>query len=238
MLGYARVCFPWFGLMLAWVPGLSHAQVPRPGVSAGPLTLFNIPAVPLHRALETYSSVTGTALIYNSPLADRQQSRPVVGLFTPEVALRMMLEGSGLAIRYNSPTDIMLVGVAESDEAARAPGIGPDGGVRTHILLDTMFVDVARGGEARPDFTSYGVLVARDLKRALARNAVTAHHVYQIQLDIWIDDHGHLERQRVAKTTGRPEFDNEIIKVVKGASIKPPPQPSMPQPLRVTISAL
>jgi len=199
--------------------------------------LFNIPAKPLHQALESFGAVTGMALIYDSALARQRRSKPVIGIFTPEVALRMMLEGTDLTIRYNSPTDIMLISAAEEKtEVERQAKLGRsdvDG-----LVLDTLYVDVAPGSQERPDFTGYSHVVMSELKRALHRDPEIANRVYQVQLDIWINDRGQLRHPRLVKSTGMNQLDQAIRRVVEGTTLKSLPPKGMPQPVRFTIIAL
>ncbi len=199
--------------------------------------LFNIPAKPLHQALEAFSAVTGMALIYDSALARKRWSKPVIGLFAPEVALRMMLEGTDLTIRYNSPTDIMLVSMGEA-KAPAAVGLDPGGAAAATLVLDTLYVDVAPGSRQRPDFTGYSRVVVSELKRALRQNPETADRIYQVQLDIWINDRGQLRHPRLVKSTGRRQLDQAINRVVESTTLKNLPPKDMPQPVRFTIIAL
>ncbi len=237
---------PWL-FLLALAPLLLGVAAPAaqsqdaavaPG-SARKVRLFNIPALPLHQALEQFSVVTGSAVMYNSHLADDRQSNPVIGLFTTEVALRMLLEGSDLTIRYTSPTDFMLVSAAQIKAEQQAEGAAADQQAPgAALVLGTLYVDVPPGAEQRPDFSRYGQAVRAELKRSLAQSPDTVNRIYQVQLDIWINHLGHLRHPRVVKSTGRADLDDAIRRVVEATTIKDPPPKGLPQPVRITIIAL
>jgi len=225
-------------LMTVATPGAGAGDVRAPSADArrGKLLLFNIPAMPLHQALERFSAVTGSAVMYNSHLAESRQSSPVIGLFTPEVALRMLLESTDLTIRYTSSTDFMLISLAEV-RAEQERDAANGGGAQGTLALDTLYVDVPPGSEKRPDFAFYGQAVRAELKRALARDPDTANRIYQVQVDIWISHTGQLRFPRLVKSTGRPHLDDTIRHVIETTTLQELPPTGMPQPLRLTIIA-
>ncbi len=235
-------------LLVALAPFLAGAAAAPPARSEAPSTpagagrkvrLFNIPALPLHQALEQFSVVTGSAVMYNSHLADNRRSNPVIGLFTTEVALRMLLEGSDLTIRYTSPTDFMLVNAAQAKAEEQAKGVAGTGeAAGASLVLGTLYVDVPPGTGQRPDFSLYGQAMRSELKRSLARSPDTANRIYQVQLDVWVNHLGRLRYPRMVKSTGRPELDESIRRVVEATTVKDPPPKGLPQPVRITIIAL
>ncbi len=214
------------------------AAVEKPSGSNA-VRLFNIPAQPLRPALEAYSVVTGAQLIYNSRLAEGRRSQRVVGVFKPETALRMLLEGAELTVRYTGPLDITLVPIERAGEAAAAgEGVSPDGEEPNALALDTLYVDVAPGSEDRPDFTAYGRAVRQALKQALARNSAAADRIYQVQFELWIDEHGRITQNRQRQSSGRADLDQAIGKVIEGLTLKEAPPAGMALPVRVTIVAI
>lgn len=198
--------------------------------------LFNIPAQPLRPALEAFSAVTGHQVIYDSRLAARSRSSPVVGLFTPETALRMLLEGADLTIRYTGPADVTLV-AASFGRGDRGEG-GDLATSSGDLTLDTLYVDVAPGTAERTDFSDYGRTVRQEIKRALGRNTDTADRIYQVQFDLWVDPQGRARRPRLLRSSGRTQLDDAICHVIETMALKAPPPPGMPQPIRVTIIAI
>uniref|UniRef100_UPI0019541826 STN domain-containing protein n=2 Tax=Pseudomonadota TaxID=1224 RepID=UPI0019541826 len=62
---------------------------------------FDIPAQPLDAALASYFRATGVQLLYDSALTAGRRSGAVRGNFTPREALRQLLRGTGLIVRYS-----------------------------------------------------------------------------------------------------------------------------------------
>ncbi|WP_165189911.1 STN domain-containing protein [Caulobacter soli] len=174
-------------MLLAFDAGAKAVDSDRP-VSSNVARLFNIPSQPLRPALEAYSVVTGAQLIYDSRLAEGRRSQRVVGVFKPETALRMLLEGSDLTVRYTGPLDITLVPIERSADAPEAFAERPSSERSGALALDTLYVEVAPGSEDRPDFSRYGHAVRQALKEALARNSATSDRIYQVQFDLWINE--------------------------------------------------
>jgi hypothetical protein len=147
-----------------------------------------------------------------------------------------MLEGTDLTIRYNSPTDIMLVSAAEEKaEMVREAALGGANG--STLVLDTLYVEVAPGGGQRTDFTGYSHVVMSELKRALHQDPQVANRVYRVQLDIWINDRGQLRHPRFVQSTGIGGLDQAIRRVIEETTLKTLPPKDMPQPVRFTIIA-
>ncbi len=199
--------------------------------------LFNIPAQPLIQALRSYSAVTGYQVICESRLSNGRRSKPVVGLFTPETALRMLLDGTPLTIRYAGPQDITLM-MSGSDPLLDAPELSTAGGSAGVLVLDTLHVDVAVGAERRPDFGDYGMTVSSAVRRALARDAATAHHVFDVQIDIYVGPRGALYEPHLLGSTGVASLDAAIERVVKSTVVGKDPPEGMPQPIRIGMVAI
>lgn len=81
-----RACMPW---ALAGFSALA---------SAGMQFDFDLPAQPLSTALDRFAGITGRAALFGSGLVDHRLSAPLQGRYTPEAALRRLIEGSGLAV--------------------------------------------------------------------------------------------------------------------------------------------
>ncbi|HEX4182802.1 MAG TPA: TonB family protein [Caulobacteraceae bacterium] len=196
--------------------------------------LFNIPAQPLGAAILAYSNVVGNQVIYDSRLAMNRRSSPVVGLFTPETALRMLLGSADLTIHYTSSRDVTLVPAFEAPRAGRDPDNGRIVS-ESSLSLDTLYVELPPGADKRPDFSAYGQAVRVEIKRALARSGETAHRTVNVQIELWVDEAGHVRRSRITRSSGQADLDAAIQRVLGAVVFKDPPPPAMPQPVRVTI---
>ena len=61
---------------------------------------FNIPAKPLPQAIAELSAVTGVQVLYTEEQAFGQKSQSVIGSYSLEQALGLMLQGTGLTSRF------------------------------------------------------------------------------------------------------------------------------------------
>lgn len=223
---------------------LAAAQTPaaRPErvVSPHGVVLFNIPAEPLSDALEAYGAVTGYQIIYDSTLAQGRRSTAVVGLFAPETALRMLLQGTDLTLRHSGPADITLLAssAVRLDGRTVMPGAAAAaGGGGDEMVLDTLYIDVPAGTKANPGYSNYGRVVQRKVRQALLSDDTTAHRAYQVQMDIWIDEKGRAKRPKIVQSTAAVQLNRSILAVVDSAVFDDPPPRGMPQPIRITIIA-
>lgn len=62
---------------------------------------FDLPAAPLHEALEAFSAATGMAVLYPRPWVDGQQAPALRGAFEDQDALAHLLAGSGLEAAFS-----------------------------------------------------------------------------------------------------------------------------------------
>lgn len=233
---------------LALLAALATLNAPAGMASAGngagrapparKVQLFNIPAQSLASALQAYSAVTGNQVLCDSRLSAGQRSRPVVGLFTPETALRMLLDGTELTIRYTGPQDITLTAAGDNTGFADLDAAGSGGGRVGVMVLDTLHVDVPAGAEHRPDFTAYGRTVRLAIKDALTRDPETANRVFDLQIDIRIGRDGKVREPRLLRSTGRLRLDEAIRRVLESTVIKDFPPPELPQPIRIAVVAI
>ena len=119
------------GCLFATPAGAQAQQAAR---TSPPATqAFAIPSQPLNAALDTFIRATGWQVGYSSAIAARVVSPAVVGTMTPAVALRRLLQGSGLAVRMTGPTTATII----SPSAQATPA---EGAVRGSTVLDPITV--------------------------------------------------------------------------------------------------
>lgn len=179
-----------------------------------------------------YVDVVGAQIIYDSKLARDHRSSSVVGLFTADVALRSLLQGSGLTIVPTGSQDIALASVAAVREGGATDGTAR---AETTLVLDTLYVDVPPGVERRPDFTDYGQLVRTGVRKALTRDPETARRIYDVRIELWVDASGRVRRPHLLRSSGRADLDAAIQRALAAIVLEVPPPPGMPQPVRVVI---
>ncbi len=136
-------------VVASWAGAVDAQTAPAPAGAAAALSkiqLFNIPSQPLGSALVAYSNVVDNQIIYDSRLVAQRRSSPVVGLFSPDTALRMLIEGSGLTIRYTSARDVTLVAVNGARATAGAAA-ADSGGSEGALTLDGDLQEIKGGYE-------------------------------------------------------------------------------------------
>ncbi|MFY0477172.1 STN domain-containing protein [Achromobacter marplatensis] len=188
----------------------AHAgQAAQPAPPTTPVA-FAIAAQPLAQALVEYSLASGLTVLVDSTLTAGRQAPAVIGNYTPGDALRKLLAGSPLAIRYASSQSFTLV--ATEQEAATAPRSGKR-------LRDTPYAAVVQGA----------------LKRALCKAAGTQPGSYRALVQLWFDKGWRVSRVGWVASTGAPALDGRLEAALRGVVIGPLPA-SMPQPLTVLLS--
>lgn len=89
-------------------PNLSHQMSPAANETVAGSMLFNIAAQPLQNALDVFGVQTGFSGLYSAASIAGLISTPVSGRYTPDVALRLMLEHTGLTVHYTAPDAFVL----------------------------------------------------------------------------------------------------------------------------------
>jgi hypothetical protein len=157
---------------------------------------FDIPAQPLRQALEQYDTATGISVLYASDLAQGRSSSAVRGRYAPDVALRLMIEGTGLAAQAVNDRAFVLRAAVTA-----VPNVAPQA--------------------FRP--SAYDALLQRRVYEALCVNADSAMGNYRIALALHIDTLGRIGEARLLDTTGDPRRDASIVETLQGVMVGSPP---------------
>jgi hypothetical protein len=170
---------------------------------------FDIPEQPLPSALESYSSVTGQAVIYDADLVAALRSNPIRGALLPKEALRLMIEGRNLSIVFGA-----------GDVFALLPGPSQD--AATSEVPD----------RRRP----YFALVQHQIESVFCRNEITRPGTYRVALAFRLGSHGEVMTPRLLSSSGDVRRDGTILGLVNHVQIEEPPPPDLPQPVVMVIS--
>ena len=176
---------------------------------------FDLPAQPLQSALEQYSNVTGSSVVYRAALAVGRRSAAVKGIYTPEAALRMLIEGSGLAVEYTAANAVSLR-PAPRREAGASSG--------------------RRAGAIRGAFyLSYYGVVQAGVRDALCRNTATRAGGYRAAVSFEVSPMGRVEHARVLDSTGDTDKDGEIVLALDQTVLDKAPPADLEQPFVMLI---
>jgi hypothetical protein len=168
---------------------------------------FDLPSQPLGTALEAFARVSNREVLYDGALAVGRRSSLVDGTYTPEVALQILLAGTGLRADFKD-ADFFVVGLAPAERAAR--------GHRSAV-------------QAR----YYGRLQA-SLKTAFCGNSVLPDG-NRIAARLWVGQWGQVLQVKALGPTGGSELDARVEAVLRGLRLGGPPPADFAQPITIVI---
>lgn len=179
-------------------------------VVAAPATVaYDIPAGDLDVALNAYIGASGMQVLYETRVTEGRRSSAIAGRLPPDVALRLLLAGSGLvARRVEVETfSITLAPVVEGEQAAP-------------VAFSRPFV---------------GALQARVIE-SLCRDDRTRPGDYRIAFELWISPAGTVERSALVGSTGNAARDEALRRALQGMAVRLARPPDLPQPVIVAIA--
>lgn len=178
---------------------------------AGPRQrLFDIPSQKLASALESYGAISGFQVVYDATLARGRQSAEVKGMLTPEMGLRRLLAGTGLAARYMAADGVVL----EPDQQVGGEGkAAPPGAV-----------------------TRYYGRIQAGLRQVLCGDTAFAAAPHSVAVGLWIAPSGRVARSALLDTTGDADRDASLEAVIRRMSIDEPPPDGFAQPVIMMLS--
>lgn len=183
--------------------GLAQAEIP---------TGFEVAAQPLASALEAYAAATGLQVLYDADLAAGRKSTSVNGVLMPDVALRVLLEGTGLTVFY-------------TDNAFAIAPVPANGQRNGHL-----------GGSVWSERVPYFALVQAAIEHAFCQEAETIPGQYRAAIRFRIGTSGEVLFPQLLGSTGDTGRDRTIAELLRHLSIERSPPPGMPQPLTMIVS--
>ncbi|WP_148092427.1 TonB family protein [Variovorax sp. KBW07] len=191
--------------------GNAQHQAPAPETT-GRFFGFDIPAQPLSAALNHYASITERAALFRSEVVAGRTSSAVRGRYTPEAALAMLLEGTGLVAERTrtGPVEAFALKVIEQS-APSTPAAWASAG-------------------------DYPGLVQARLWQALCSGGVrTAPGRYRALLRFRVDAVGGVQRVQLLGSTGDAGRDTAMLEALGHVRMDAPPPTGMPQPMTMLI---
>ena len=191
--------------LTATVAATGNAKQSVSGVIA-----FNIPSQPLGTALEIYARISRREVLYDGRLAAGRSSGLVDGLYKPEVALQILLAGTGLWADFKD-ADFFLVGLAPTEKTASRS-------------------DSRQSGENK---RYYGRLQA-SLKAAFCGNSVLPDS-NRVAAQLWVGQQGQVLQVKKLGSSGNGELDQQVETVLRGLRLICPPPAGFAQPITIVI---
>jgi TonB family protein len=227
------VLLKWVLPILGTVSGLTVAQtVPRsqagtqtfvtPAVTTSPAVSyrFDIAAQPLADALDQYGAITRRPVIFDATVVAGRTSAAVQGMYAPEVALRMLVEGTGLMVDYTGAgrTDAFVLRAIDAPEAAS-----------NQSADDT--TDLKK-------FSGYAGLIQIHLWDTFCRIPQIQPGEYSTAVRFSIDLTGRIINAQLLHSTGDHDRDMAVLITLDQVQFDTPPPAEMPQPITMVILPL
>ncbi len=179
------------------------------------LVQFNIPSQSLATALQRYAAVTQRPAVFSSALVAGKRSSAVLGRHTPEEALRLLLNGSGLLAHK---------GKTGPDEAFVLKREPPADAAAAAAAADASRLDL-----------HYGGWVQVQIWDALCADPRTVPGDYRALLQFEVDRGGQIRQGRLLTSTGDAQRDAALRSVLAQVRVGRAPPPSMAQPLTMLL---
>ncbi len=171
---------------------------------------FNIPPQPLGTALETYARMSGREVLYDGALSLGRRSSLVDGVYAPEVALQILLAGTGLWADFKDP-EFFILGLASPEKP-----------------------DQASTGRRSTEQVRYYARLQASLKTAFCGNGVLPDG-NRVAARLWIGQWGDVLQVERLGSTGRSELDQQVEKALHGLRLDGPPPAGFAQPVTIVI---
>ena len=168
---------------------------------------FDIPAQPLETALAAYVAVTGVETIYDSELIGARRSTAVKGVLASDIALRVLLEGTGLSE----------ISAGNAFAVVDAPRGQHYGGARLS------------------EFGPYYSHLQDGFARVFCRHAETVPGNFRAIVRFSIGSSGELRNVRLLNSTGDLRRDSIVTDELHNVIVDPPPA-RMPQPVTMMVA--
>jgi Secretin and TonB N terminus short domain len=203
----------WALLIAASVLVTSERAASAQATGSGAELQFDIPTQPLASSLKTYSAVTNLELYYESSLMDGHRSPSLHGSFSPDVALRRLLEGTGFSVASFDPGTITIL-------PPRLQAKGQE-------------LEAIKGKAA--EFTSYFALIQAGLRSAFCRTPVIQTDLAELIVRLWIAPSGTVARADILSPTGSDVRDRAYAAAMRTLIIGESPPEGMPQPVTLMV---
>jgi hypothetical protein len=186
---------------------MTDAVIAQTSPSKGEIQ-FDIPSQPLASALRAYGGTTGVELFYDGSLSIGQRSNSIKGTFTPMLALKTLLRGTGSIAR--------LTDIANTITIVDAPPVGP-----LHAMFDR--------------YQSYFALLQAGLSERLCDSDKFTGGDQEITLRFSVDRSGVISQAEVMGLNGSDDGRREIVAKIRGFETGKAPPAGLPEPLTMVI---
>lgn len=195
---------------------------------------YAIQAQPVARALAQFATVSGVNILYPQSLAGDHRSTPVNGVFTAPLALRRLLQGTGLTARFTSPRSAIIFVAGSQPPPQAAPSGSTE---RPSLRLDMAEVraPLIVGGPDRRALNQYALAVQAEIMALLKKDGAYEGRTFRIEIAIAIDRRGRIAEVTLPRPSGERAWDDRIHGLLIGQVIGHPPPDGLNQVMRFEI---
>lgn len=184
---------------------------------------YDIAEQPLAAALADYATVSGVDIIYPQSLARGRRTRGLRGSFTAAIALKRLLEGTGLIARFNGPTAAV---ISEEVAAADTASTTSERPVTEQTLrLEMAEVRAPRlvGMRDRAAYERYGRAIQSEIHALVHEHGGYQGFSYRTNITVRIDLDGVIREVVIEKPSAAPEWDAHLLRLLDGRRLSAPP---------------
>ncbi|HEY4276094.1 MAG TPA: TonB C-terminal domain-containing protein [Rhizomicrobium sp.] len=192
---------------------------------------YAIPVQPLNTAITIFATVSDVDVLYDKKLGENRISSPVVGQFSPQRAILLLLQGTGLICRFTGPNAAVIFPADKPDaEAAILPRDGAS------IDLNTLRITASPviGRPENASFEAYGREAQAKIYQRLQSDPQLRSLPFQIEIKVRIDSAGHIQETQFIHGSSNDTIDAKVVFVLEHAQLTYPP-PNMPMPLHFRV---
>lgn len=205
------VALAWIRMALVLCCGAVCAQAATSAAPAEGLFEFDLASQPLATALRAYASTVRRPSVFRSEMVAGKTSPALHGRYSAQVALALLLEGTGLAFE-----------TVDSD------------GIQAVVLVAVPMATLA----VRPSGLSlgdYAGLLQTGVWSGVCDDARTAPGAYRALLRFQVDGAGQVQRPRLLGPPGDAVRDAALLEVLRRVRLDQAPPPDFPQPVTLLI---
>jgi hypothetical protein len=191
---------------------MAQGWAQAPVVVPGQTRALEIPAQNLAQALDSFSRLTGLAVLVDKSLTEGRRSAEVKGRYEVRQALEILLSGSGLMALYSGEDGFTLLPAQVTGGAEQLP----------------ITAGVASA-------YSFATALQIAVERALCRSTAARPGSYRAVLQLWVGPLGEVQHSRLISTTGDFQRDEALVQSLRQVVVDRAPPSSMRQPVTILL---
>lgn len=225
-------------LMLSVLAPVNGVAPPARAKEADDERLYAIPAQPLAQALTIFARESGVDIFYETGLANGRRSAPIKGRYDVALALRLMLEGTGLQARFTDRQSAYIYLPSSSLDSEAVADRPSNSSASPTLRLDMAEVRAPRMiGSVAPSFDAYANQAVREIRGILNAGGGLRGTNFNVAILVRLDSSGRIETVGLASESRdrRPEREAEIRSRLVGHRLSKPPPEGFTSPFRFEI---